>query len=88
MSQASPGSRLRALILAPRGRDAALAQSLLSQAGIDSDVCGDLPALIAAINDNVGFVLLTEDAVRNADLRPLVEWIAAQPAWSDLPFVS
>ena len=46
-----------------------------------------MPALIAAIHDNVGFVLLTEDAVRNADLRPLVARIAAQPAWSDLPFV-
>ena len=87
MSPGSPGSRLRALILAPRGRDAALAHSLLGQAGIESDVCRDLPALIAAIHDNVGFVLLTEDAVRNADLRSLMARIAAQPAWSDLPFV-
>jgi signal transduction histidine kinase len=87
MNPDSPGGRLRALILAPRGRDAALAQTLLGQAGMESDVCRDLPALIAAIHDNVGFVLLTEDAVRNADLRPLVARIAAQPAWSDLPFV-
>jgi len=78
---------LRALVLAPRGRDAALAQSLLGQAGIESDVCPDLPALVVAIHDNVGFVLLTEDAVRNADLRPLMACIAEQPAWSDLPFV-
>ena len=87
MTGGPPGSRLRALVLAPRGRDAALAQSLLSQAGIASDICRDLPALIAAIHDDVGFALLTEDAIRNADLRPLVARIAAQPAWSDLPFV-
>lgn len=87
MTEGLPGGRLRALVLAPRGRDAALAQSLLSQAGIESDICRDLPALIAAIHDDVGFVLLTEDAIRNADLRPLVARIAAQPAWSDLPFV-
>ena len=87
MSQGPPGSRLRALVLAPRGRDSALAQLLLRQAGIESDVCGDLPALVVSIHDTVGFVLLTEDAVRNADLRPLVARIAAQPAWSDLPFV-
>jgi signal transduction histidine kinase/CheY-like chemotaxis protein len=87
VSQGPPGSLLRALVLAPRGRDAALAQSLLSQAGIESDACRDLPALIAAIHDNVGFVLLTEDAVRTADLRPMVVRIAAQPAWSDLPFI-
>jgi signal transduction histidine kinase/CheY-like chemotaxis protein len=73
--------------LAPRGRDAPLAQSLLNQADIECDVCRDLPALIAEIHDDVGFVLLTEDAIRNVDLRPLVSRIAAQPAWSDLPFV-
>jgi signal transduction histidine kinase len=78
---------LVALVLAPRGRDATLAQSLLNQAGIESNVCQDLPALITAIHDDVGFALLTEDAIRNADLRPLVARIAAQPAWSDLPFV-
>ncbi|MCW5732976.1 MAG: response regulator [Enhydrobacter sp.] len=87
MTGGPPGGRLRALVLAPRGRDAVLAQSLLSQAGIESDICRDLPALIASIDDDVGFVLLTEDAIRNADLRPLVARIAAQPAWSDLPFV-
>jgi signal transduction histidine kinase len=87
VSQGPPGSELRALVLAPRGRDSALAQSLLSQAGIDSDVCRDMPHLIGSIDDNVGFVLLTEDAVRTADLRPLMACIAAQPAWSDLPFV-
>jgi signal transduction histidine kinase/CheY-like chemotaxis protein len=43
--------------------------------------------LIAAIGDDVGFVLLTEDAIRNIDLRPLMARIATQPAWSDLPFV-
>jgi signal transduction histidine kinase/CheY-like chemotaxis protein len=83
----APGNGLRALILAPRGRDASLAQSLLQRADIDSDVCRDLPDLVAAITDEVGFVLLTEDAIRTADLRPLMARLAAQPAWSDLPFV-
>jgi signal transduction histidine kinase/CheY-like chemotaxis protein len=82
-----PGNGLRALILAPRGRDSALAQSLLLRADIESDVCRDLPHLVAAITDEVGFVLLTEDAIRTADLRPLMARLAAQPAWSDLPFV-
>ena len=37
---------LRALILAPRGRDAAVAASLLEQAGVGSDACRDLPELV------------------------------------------
>jgi signal transduction histidine kinase/CheY-like chemotaxis protein len=87
VSAPAPGSDLRALVLAPRGRDSALAQSLLGSAGIDSQVCRDLPTLIGAIDDGVGFVLMTEDAVRSADLKPLAARLSAQPAWSDLPFV-
>ncbi len=87
MSRAPPGGTLRALVLAPRGRDSVLAQTLLRGAGIDSDACADLAHLAAAIKDDVGFVLLTEDAVRGGDLKPLIERLAVQPAWSDLPFV-
>jgi len=78
---------LSALILAPRGRDSTLARSLLAQADIPGNICLDLVELVAALNDAVAFVLLTEDAIRNADLKPLVAYIGRQPAWSDLPFV-
>jgi signal transduction histidine kinase/CheY-like chemotaxis protein len=87
VSQALPASHLRALVLAPRGRDCALAQAMLNRAGIESDACRDIVHLVAEMNDDVGFVLLTEDAVRGADLKPLIDWLALQPAWSDLPFV-
>jgi len=83
----SPGDGLRALILAPRGRDSSLAGSLLRHVGVESDVCRDLPHLVEAIGESVAFVLLTEDAIRTADLRALVARLAEQPAWSDLPFV-
>ena len=87
MSRHTPANGLRALILAPRGRDSLLAQSLLRQAGIASDVCRDLPDLVSSIDDDVGFVLLTEDAIRSADLKPFMARLAGQPAWSDLPLV-
>ncbi|HEY4167101.1 MAG TPA: ATP-binding protein [Reyranella sp.] len=87
MNQPSPGHGLRVLILAPRGRDSTLAQALLQQVGLESDSVRDLPHLVAAIDDDVGFVLLTEDAIRTTDLKPLVARLADQPAWSDLPFV-
>ncbi len=31
--------------------------------------------------------MLTEEAVRTADLTGLDRWIAGQPAWSDMPFI-
>lgn len=33
------------------------------------------------------FVVLTEESVRSADLKPLANWLAEQPSWSDLPFI-
>jgi signal transduction histidine kinase len=78
---------LCALILAPRGRDAAIAASLIEQPGVASRACGDIAALADALNDDTAFVLITEEAIRTADLRPLMSWLAGQPAWSDLPFV-
>jgi signal transduction histidine kinase/CheY-like chemotaxis protein len=78
---------LCALVLAPRGRDASLAASLIEQAGVASRVCGDVAALADALGDDTALVLITEEAIRTADLRPLTNWLAGQPAWSDLPFV-
>jgi PAS domain S-box-containing protein len=79
--------RLCALILAPHGRDAEIASSLIQQAEVENRICRNLPDLVAALGDDTGFVLMTEDAIRNTDLKPLVQWIGDQPAWSDLPFV-
>jgi signal transduction histidine kinase/CheY-like chemotaxis protein len=78
---------LHALVLAPRGRDAAVAVSLIDQAGVPSRVCRDLAELVEALGDNAAFVLMTEEAIRNVDLKPLAQWLAGQPAWSDLPFI-
>lgn len=78
---------LRALVLAPHGRDAAVAISLIEQAGIASRACRDLGGLVEALDDDTAFVFITEEAIRTADLKPLTTWLASQPAWSDLPFV-
>ncbi len=40
-----------------------------------------------ALTESAGAVLLTEEAVRTADLGPLSQWLAEQPPWSDMPFI-
>ena len=87
MSIAASDRPLCALVLAPRGRDAAIAGSLIDEAGVTSRACRDLATLVGALDDDTAFVLITEEAIRTADLRPLVAWLADQPAWSDLPVV-
>ncbi|MCJ2086709.1 response regulator [Methylobacterium sp. E-005] len=75
------------LILAPHGRDAKLAQALLADADFTAVVVRDLPELVDALGKTAGAVLITEEAVRTADLAGLNRWIAGQPAWSDMPFI-
>jgi len=82
-----PNREAIALIHAPLGRDAQIAGSLLSEAGIPSKNGEDISAFVAALNDDVAFAVVTEEALRSIDLRPLSAWIKSQPTWSDLPFI-
>ena len=77
----------RALVLAPAGRDAAVAVGLLQEAGLAAQACADIATLAAAMGEGCGLVVVTEEALRTTDPRPLVAAIAAQPSWSDIPFV-
>ena len=77
----------RALVLAPRGRDAAVAISMLQEAGIEGCACDTLKNLIAHLDEGAAFVLVTEEAISSADLGPLSAWLADQEEWSDLPFI-
>ena len=77
----------RVLILAPRGRDAFVAGALLRRNAIAAEIVPDLTRLVAALADGVAAVLITEEALAAEDRSALSAWVAAQPSWSDLPFV-
>lgn len=77
----------RALVLAPIGRDADVAASVLAEAGLRTQICADLPALLSGIDNGAGFALVTEEVLHNRDLNPLVGWLQNQPKWSDFPFI-
>jgi signal transduction histidine kinase len=87
LNPVSTTSSQRALILAPQGRDAHIAASILQDGGLTADICSDLHRLIAEIAVGAGVAVLTDDAIRDTDLKRLVEWIKSQPPWSDFPFV-
>ena len=74
------------VVCAPYGSDAASVARLLAGEGYDVDVCDGLTAVAAAIDEHVGAVLLTEEALL-ANLAPLDAALLAQPSWSDVPFV-
>lgn len=77
----------RVLVLAPAGRDAVVAANVLGEAGLRFVVCDGIPNLVAELGRGAGIALVSDEALRGADLRGLSEWITDQPAWSDLPFL-
>ena len=77
----------RALVLAPQGRDSAVAGAILAEAGLRFEVANSVPELVAHVREGAGFGLVTEEALDGADLRELSGWIEGQPEWSDFPFI-
>ncbi|HET9651320.1 MAG TPA: hypothetical protein VFP36_03985, partial [Usitatibacter sp.] len=85
---ARPGLERRLLILAPTGRDAALTQQVLGEAGLRSAACADLPTLLHEISLGAGALLISEEALlQESSLYYLGERLAHQPSWSDLPIL-
>ena len=77
----------RALILAPQGRDGAVARGMLGEAGLRGDIVGDINQLVTQLRAGAGFAVVTEEAATGTDLHSLSDWLDAQPEWSDFPFV-
>ncbi len=75
----------RVLVLAPTRRDAALAQPVLNQAGVDCHICSDLEQVCAELDVGAEALLLAEEVVLQGQLESLSEWLRRQPQWSDLP---
>ena len=83
-----PGaSSERAVILAPTGRDAAVAAALIKEAGFYANICADLVGLLHEIEGGAGLAVIADEAIKTADLRGLTRWLTGQPSWSDLPIV-
>jgi signal transduction histidine kinase len=75
------------LILAPRGRDAAIAAAMLREADIQSAIAADIAALVRQLRAGAGFAVVTEEALRGADLHGLAAFLQDQEEWSDFPFI-
>jgi len=75
------------VVLAPFGGDAAVVGQALATGGIHCVPVGDVASLAAALQDEVGAVLLTEEALTPQGAATLAAALARQPAWSDLPVV-
>ena len=78
---------LRVLIHAPRGRDAAVVQSVVATAH-QVEVCPEGDDLMRCLQQVSAATILTEESLAEKSLaEALTEWLANQPPWSDYPFI-
>jgi signal transduction histidine kinase len=76
----------RILILAPIGRTAPLAQTILESAGLACEICPMMAELCAELDRGAGAALLLGEAVSaEPDIRKLAVALQTQPSWSDVP---
>src|SRR5690242_16435753 len=83
-----PGAGLEepVLILAPTGRDAAVAMAWLHTAGIPTHRCQDVAELCARM-DTAAAALLADEALPALALDVLRPALRRQPVWSDFPLL-
>ena len=77
----------RAIILAPTGRDSQIALMILQEAGFPALVAHNLLELNEELSLGAGMAIIADEALRAADISPLVQTLERQPAWSDIPIV-
>jgi len=77
----------RILILAPTGNDAQLTLDFLISAGLTAQTCQNLPQLCGEVAAGAGAVILAEETLEQGSIPILVQTLAAQPSWSDLPII-
>jgi two-component system, sensor histidine kinase len=80
-----PDLENRILVRAPTEKDGILAKDVFERAGIQCCLCSDLEQLCAELDAGAAAVLVAEEVVIQERQECLAAWIAAQPAWSDLP---
>lgn len=80
-------ARTRALVLTPNHTDGELAESFLKQSGINATAFSSALALATAVSDEIGCLVLVQEAITKAEVPILQAVLARQPAWADLPLI-
>jgi two-component sensor histidine kinase len=79
-------SEPKVLVLAPVGRDAQIAASILSQYQVNARICANLEEALALL-DEAHCLVIAEEALINSDRTQFATWLENQPGWSDFPIV-
>lgn len=75
------------LIVAPTGKDAALAADVFRQGNIRARTCRGLTDAAQHVGDQTDALLITEEALVASEIVVLLDMLDQQPPWSDIPLV-
>ena len=83
----SVGSAPGVALVMPSGADAVVTERILAKAGFVTQPYGDIAAACAVFGPQLETLIITEEAL-TADARAvLMDCLARQPAWSDVPVI-
>jgi len=81
----------RILVLAPVGRDAALLAEVLNASGIEVQAAASMAMLLSLLAmhlpDEVGAIIIAEEALLPSQAQELIAILGKQPPWSDVPLI-
>jgi signal transduction histidine kinase len=87
-SMANPAiTDLDVVILSPSGKDGAVIGKLLRQSGVRCHVMASADGLIAAVPQDSGAAIISEEAMLERDIVLLGGKLESQPQWSDFPVI-
>jgi signal transduction histidine kinase len=80
------GVSTQVLIFAPAGRDTELACAVMEREQLTAEICSSAGELVARLSAGAGTALIADEAL-DGNIPLLHNWVKAQPAWSDFPFI-
>jgi PAS domain S-box-containing protein len=87
-SQAADANSLTVAILTPTGQDGKVAERVLARADFEPRVCTNMADVCELIGkEEIGVLLLAEEALVPEERDKLFESLDRQPSWSDVPIV-
>src|SRR5262245_32792035 len=75
----------RILVLAPAGKNATLIHDVLARSGMQSEHCLGVSDVCRLMLEDVGTLIVAEEAFSRAGADELVAALDKQPAWSAIP---
>ncbi|MDB5385874.1 MAG: sensor hybrid histidine kinase [Planctomycetaceae bacterium] len=87
LATATDSLERRVLLRAPTKKDSEVTGRLLAKVGLECVPCVNLNHLIHELERGAGTLLFTEEATFDCDIQCLLDRLAVQPAWSDLPVI-